>query len=457
MTATETKTLPPNDPACKLYRPRGAAKALFPCRDTEVLIEGPAGTGKTLAVLEKINRWLLKCPGARALIVRKTRASMTQSILVTLEAKVIPENTDVYPDLHNQQRRTRQSYLYPNGSEMVVGGMDDPERIMSTEYDIIGEFEATELAEDDHEKLMTRLRNGVMPFQQIISDCNPAGPNHWLNLRAKTGKMTRLLSRHVDNPKFYDDASTQTVAGKSYIGLLERSLSGSRLLRLLGGKWAKAEGLVYEGFDSAVHIVTDGVLNQSAIRRYVAGVDWGYTEPGSIQLFAVDNDHRMFRVREVYKSRKTIGWWVGQAKALAAEFPIEAFACDPAEPAYISAFRNAGLSTVEAFNDIAPGVNAVTQRLMIAGDGRARLYFLDDSSCDPDEVLIAAKKPTGLIDEMDSYSWPKVADGKPSKEVPEDRDNHGADAMRYAVAHVDDLASNIASIDSGFFVMTTKD
>jgi len=423
------------DPATKFYRPRGAAKALFPCRSTEVLIEGPAGTGKTVAVLEKINRWLLKCPNSRALIVRKTRISMTQSVLVTLEKKVIPANPELYPDLQNMQRRTRQSYMYPNGSELVVGGLDDPDRIMSTEYDLIGEFEATELTQDDHEKLATRLRNYAMPFQQIIADCNPGSPAHWLNLRGKGSQMVRLLSRHIDNPLFYDEDGSITKAGRDYMAILGNSLTGSRKLRLLDGKWAKAEGLVYEEFDSAIHVIPS--VDHSIFRRYVAGVDWGFTEPGAIELFGVDGDSRMYRVREVYRSRKTIDWWVKQASELHKSYGIEMFACDPSEPAYIEAFRNAGLPAIEAFNDIAPGVQAVRQRLAMQEDERARLYFVPSPLDEQDDALTSAKKPTSLIDEMDSYSWPKTSEGKSNKEVPEDRDNHGQDAARYAVAAVD--------------------
>lgn len=453
---TATAAASRNDPASKLYGPRGAAKALFPCRDREILIEGPAGTGKTIAVLEKINRWLLKCPGSRALIVRKTRTSMSQSVLVSFEAKVIPRNPSVYPDTQAQQRRTRQSYLYPNGSELVIGGLDDPDRIMSTEYDMIGEFEATELTEDDHEKLMTRLRNGVMPFQQIIADCNPAGPTHWLNLRAKSGKMTRLLSRHADNPRFYDVDGHQTLDGRAYIGLLENSLTGSRLLRLLSGKWAKAEGLVYETFDAPIHVVPAARFDRSIIRRWVAGVDWGYTEAGSIEVCGVDGDGRAYLVHEVYRSRKTIDWWVAKGEAIDRGFPGVRFECDPAEPAYIDAFRNAGLNAFPAFNDIAPGVQAVQQRLSVAGDGRPRIFILENCNNDRDEVLVNAKKPTGILDEMDSYSWPKTGEGKPNKEVPEDKDNHGQDAFRYAIAHIDDIGNLRADVIKEMFILTAR-
>lgn len=426
----------------KLYQPRGAAKALFPCREIEVLIEGPAGTGKTRAVLEKVNRWMLKVPGSRGLIARKTRASMTQSVLVTLENFVIPDNRELYPNLHEPSRRTRASYSYPNGSELVVAGLDNPERIMSTEYDLIAVFEATEVTVDDFEKLTSRLRNFVMPFQQIIADCNPAQPSHWLNQRAKSSGMTRLLSRHQDNPRFYDELGNIKPGGTIYIEQVLGRLSGSRRLRLLEGKWSKAEGLVYEDFDTAVHVISPDQV--PSLRRYVAGVDWGFTEPGAIEVGGIDGDGRIYRVREVYQSKKTIDWWVARAKEIHGRYKVEAFACDPAEPAYIKAFRDAGLPAVEAFNDIAPGIQAVQQRLRIEGDGRARLYLATDPESEADEALVEAKKPLGLIDEMDAYSWPKTVEGKSNKEVPVDADNHAQDALRYLVTYVDGLAGRVS-------------
>ena len=43
----------------------------------------------------------------------------------------------------------RQAYHYPNGSEVVVGGLDKPSKVMSTEYDLVYVQEAIELFEND--------------------------------------------------------------------------------------------------------------------------------------------------------------------------------------------------------------------------------------------------------------------------------------------------------------------
>ncbi len=233
------------------YTPYGGIEKVWKSRATEVLAPGPAGTGKTRGILEKVHLYLLKYPKTRGLIVRKTRASMTESVLVTFESKVV----QVGCDLNNQSRRTRSSYDYDNGSVLVVGGLDNPDRIMSTEYDIIAVFEATECSEDDWEKLTTRLRNGKGPYHQIVADCNPASPSHWLKRRADRGQMEVFECRHHDNPVLWDrQAKDWTEQGRKYLATLQ-SLTGHRRARLLDGKWSAAEGLVYPEFNTATHVV----------------------------------------------------------------------------------------------------------------------------------------------------------------------------------------------------------
>ena len=96
------------------------------------------------------------------------------------------------------------------------------------------------LSEDDWESLTTRLRNGAMPYQQLLADTNPDAPTHWLKRRCDAGRTLLLESRHEDNPSVTAD----------YLARLDR-LTGARLWRLRHGRWVSAEGVVYEGWDPA--------------------------------------------------------------------------------------------------------------------------------------------------------------------------------------------------------------
>ena len=59
------------------YNPRGACSDVFKHRVPELVISGPAGTGKSRSVLELLHLRALKYPQARILMLRKTRRSLT--------------------------------------------------------------------------------------------------------------------------------------------------------------------------------------------------------------------------------------------------------------------------------------------------------------------------------------------------------------------------------------------
>ena len=43
-------------------------------------------------------------------------------------------------------------------------------------------------------------------------------------------------------------------------------------------KWTVAEGAIYADYDSKIHVVDE----LPDMKRYFAGIDWGYTHYGSI-------------------------------------------------------------------------------------------------------------------------------------------------------------------------------
>jgi len=416
------------DPRTRPYTPYGGASRLFYCRDPEILLDGPAGTGKTVAVLSKIHFCLMKWPGSRGLIVRKTRASMTESVLVSFEEKVLHEGD---PLADSPSRPMRQSYTYPERdgkrSVLVVGGMDKADKVMSTEYDIIGIFESTEATEDDWEKLTTRLRNGVMPFQQLIADCNPAGPQHWLNQRCIRGQTTRILSRHEDNPSVTD----------SYLSTL-RNLTGARRARLYEGKWAAQEGLVYPEFGDANLI--DAMPPGWEAWEKIRSIDFGYTNPFVCGWLARSPDGDLYLYREIYRTQCIVSDHATDIKALSGDETYSATVADhDAEDR--ATLERSGIRSTPARKAVTPGIQAVEARIRpsMHGDGtmRPKLYILRNALVTADPLLIEAKKPYSTEQEFGEYVWPKGKDGKPEKEEPVKEHDHGMDMIRYAVAHFD--------------------
>ena len=416
------------------YVPHGAAREMWKCRADEVLIPGPAGTGKTRGVLEKVLVAMSNYPGARALLVRKTRASMTESVLVIWETEVAvgPDGRKL-PWVGDLQRGTRRAYSLPNGSEVVIAGMDNSDRIMSSQYDIACAFESTELTENDLETITTRLRNGVMPYQQLVCDCNPTHPGHFLKRRADAGRMAYFPSSHKDNPRMWD-GTDWTVYGKAYLKKLE-NLTGHRRERLLLGRWAAAEGLVYPEWDETVHIIDAMPAGWEAWPRY-RSIDFGFTNPFVCGWWATDPDGRLYLYREIYRTQRTVADHAQDIIRLSGAEKYSATVADhdAEDRATLAA---AGIVTIPAKKSVTVGIQAVTERLRIAGDGKPRLYVLRSALAETDPMLLEAKRPTCLMQEMDCYVWAKGSDGKPNKEEPVKEHDHHLDALRYMVQHLD--------------------
>ncbi|MFD5631594.1 phage terminase large subunit [Streptomyces sp. NPDC127072] len=423
------------------YEPRGAARELFGCRQSELFIAGPAGTGKSLAALFRLHLTALNNPDARFLIVRKTAVSLGSTTLVTYDKKVAADAlARGIVKWFGGSTREAPGYRYSNGSKIDVGGMDKPEKIMSAEYDLVFADEATELTVADWEAIGTRLRNGRLSWQQQVGACNPSAPKHWIKQRCDQGAAKMLVSRHSDNPAYVNSDGTYTDAGAAYFEKLD-ALTGVRRLRLRDGKWAAAEGLIYAEFDEAVHLV-DWFKIPDAWTRWIS-VDFGYTNPFVMQWWAEDPDGRLFLYREIYHTRRLVEEHAKQAKELM-EWPSgqlreprpRGVICDHDAEDRATLEKHLGMSTTAAHKSVSPGIQAFQARLKLAGDGRPRIYIVRGALVERDPALDEAKKPCSTEEEITGYVW-AVKPGGTAPEAPVKEGDHGLDAGRYIVAELD--------------------
>lgn len=437
---------------------RGAALQMANSRAKEILISGAAGTGKSRAVLEKIHLICLLTPGVKALILRKTARSLATSALRTWERDVIPEAMrDGTVNYYGGSAREPAQYRYSNGSAVVIGGLDDPMKVMSTEYDIAFIQECTEVSEEDWESVNIRLRNGAISFQQLIGDCNPGHPTHWLLERANSGKLLHLVSQHEDNPRYFRPDGTPTREGVDYIARLD-SLTGVRYLRLRKNIWAAAEGVIYDMFDPAIHVIDPFDVPPSWERIW--SVDFGHTNPFVWQDWALDSDMRAYLVREIYMSGRLVEDHARQIRNLCglgeldrsgrplpyagpARAPWEkvlpsVIVCDHDAEDRATLERHVGMGTIPAEKAVTSGIEAVAARYKLAGDGRPRLQYFRNALVERDTSLVDRKLPTCTVDETPGYIWapePPSADRKQAQPVK--RNDHGKDAERYFVCEAD--------------------
>lgn len=417
----------------------GGVKEFVNHRGPESIVHGPAETGKTIGALYKLHIAASTYPKASIVICRKVLSDTYSTVLQTFQNKVLPPKDELVK--HGIQpyggEKAEWFHYHKTDARIWMAGLDKSGKVLSSEHDLIYVNQAEQLSLDDWETLTTRTtgRAGNMPYSQTIGDMNPAYPSFWTYHRPS---LKLFYSRHRENPALFNQATGEIAEqGKRTMAVLD-ALTGLRRTRLRDGKPALAEGAIYADWDESIHLVDEA----PKCRRYIAAVDWGYTHPGVIGVFGIDNDGNMYLVAQVYHTAKQAEWWCERAVELNDEFTlwpeehwkaperlIEAWVCDPSEPAYIEQFRAIGLNAVTAFNRVRPGIDGVQTRLAHKG-----LYIVRDSLRYTDRMLSEAKRPRQVQDEFPGYVWSSRRKEQPVKEQ-----DDGMDMLRYGVAYVDGL------------------
>lgn len=432
----------------KLFRmPGGDTKEFFYCQARQVLIEGPSRTAKTRTAVEKIYYLACLFPGTRALILRKTRESMTHSVMQTFKEEVLLKDGRV------KWVDKDQAWLFPNGSSVVVAGLDTPSKALSTGWDMVYINQAEELeaepgeqANAAYETLLTRLSEQHMPFRQILLDVNPSYPTHWINLwfppaserpqgYCRGVERARFLSRHEDNPLWYDQKQkTWTSAGRQYMATLDQ-LTSFRRSRLRDGLWVSAEGQFFTEWDPAVHIVEPFEI-PAFWTRWI-GYDYGFAEPASIHWIARDPSPDAHGVRHDYVYRE---WYhagyrdrqqAAEMRRLSRGERIVRRYADPSvfnrrteqnKPSIASVFLDDRVPLTRASNNRVKGWQILRDALAWEPGSKPRLLVFRDRAPNLCRTL-----PMMVHDSLDSEDLADQIKGRKTED-------HAVDGLRYALA-----------------------
>lgn len=398
-------------PKKKGYILRGDNRVALSCKEHEFILSGPADTGKTMACCIKVHLICRLIPGAQGAIVRETKTSLRSSVLNTFERVIKNQGVKTLGG-ENPSR-----YIYPNGSTIWLGGMDKPDKVLSSERDFIYVNQAEELSLNSWEILGSRCsgRGAVIAIPQLFGDCNPGGSKHWIRERAKQGRLRLLVTTHKDNPTLYNEDGTMIDSQEVRRRMLVLdNMTGVRKLRLKEGIWATAEGAVYEMFNAertgqkSDHVQ---VRSREEMQRFYFALDDGFTNPAVILDIGSDSDGRWHIFQEFYKR----GWIQDDvadiAKGWHIKRPVELAAVDEAAAGLIEALKRKGVPARAGKGKIFDGIAKIQAKLKVQADGRPRLTV--DPSC------------VETINEFESYIW------KPEKDVPVDEWNHSMGALRY--------------------------
>lgn len=241
---------------------------------------------------------------------------------------------------------------------------------------------------------------------RLIVDTNPDNPEHWFKKDYLDNKnpKTRMLQFHFT----IDD---NTHLSKRYIeGIKARTPSGMFYERAILGLWVSGDGAVYHDFDERKMVVPDDEIK--SIKKYVAGVDWGYQHYGSIVVFGLDDADNWYLVEEHTEQYKEIDYWTNIAHQLQKKYGREMpFYCDTARTEHIDHFKHEGINAQYGWKSVVPGIEIVARQM------KAGHFFVKRSA------------PVKFLDEIYNYRW----DDKTEDAVVKENDDC-MDACRYAIA-----------------------
>lgn len=349
---------------------------------------GGAGSGKSVFAAQKeIYKSLLR--KERILCVRKVQRTLKTSVFRLLQ--------DVVGDWGFSKaftfNKSDLSIKADSGSEFILLGLDDPEKIKSIQgITRIWIEEATEITEEDFNQLNLRLRG--VPNPQITLSYNPIDKHHWLNRRfhqEPDSKALVLKTTYQDN-KFLDDEYKSTLED------LKAQDENYYKIYALGEWGGDIKGLIYPNW-------TIG-LPPDNIDDTIYGLDFGFNNPTA--LIQVDVADGELYVKElVYESGLTNNDLIETIKGLDVGKNDYIYG-DVAEPARIEELRRNGFNIKPANKRVGDGIDHVR---------RYNIHIHPESD--------------NIQTEQRTYKW-KERNGIALDEPVKFQD-HAIDAIRYAV------------------------
>lgn len=297
-----------------------------------------------------------------------------------------------------------------NGSEILFRSTENYERLRGTSISWWFGDEAALYPAHVWKIMAGRLRqHGRRGYAWLAT--TPRGRDWIYQLFVANRKAGyRLVRSRTDENPYID---------RDFIAALYDEYVGDFLAQELNAEFVAYEGLVYPEFSIERHVFYD-VVEMGRFQTVIAGVDWGYTNPGVILVAGIDGDGRVTILHEEYQRKRSIEDWASIAAQLRREYGIERFYCDPSAPEYIKAFTDAGCDAVQADNRVLPGIQEVRSKLTIREDGKPRLRV--------------AARAVNLVAEMGMYEWLTSRDGL--KDAPKKANDHAMDALRYLIVGV---------------------
>jgi PBSX family phage terminase large subunit len=371
------------------------------CEDQSVCIKGTWGCGKSLAGLIAACKECEEIADNLYLIIRKEWVDLRDSTIKDW----IAEFGDRYPVVGNEVR-------FPNGSLIMFRHGDDLNSLKNANLGGALMVQAEEMTEDDYWFLKGRLRRKE-GTRRLRIECNYDGHNWIYRLFNEQGVGTLITTNTFDNEENLPP---------DYIPNLKK-LPKRIQDRHLYGTDDDAEGLVWDEFNYGRHVVEPYPIHSDWRDGFV--LDHGFRNPTAVLWYAIDFDGNIIIYDEHFQKEKPVSHHAREIKKRG----ITSGICDPSVFNKTQSKGDVIYSIADEYKDEGIKLSPAYRSSEEATLNRVNEFFKAG------RIQIFKSCPN-LIKEIQNWKWECLKPGanRNDPERPEDKDNHGADCLKYLVA-----------------------
>lgn len=390
-----------------------------PVKDKEgIIADGAIRSGKTLCMSLSYVMWAMEnFEGQNFGMCGKTIGSFRRNVLAVLKLTLIARGYTLKDHrADNMLTITKgkvKNYFY------IFGGKDEASQDLVQGITLAGCF-FDEVALMPESFVNQATGRCSVEGSKFWFNCNPEGPAHWFKKNwIDERKKKDLLYLHFTMD---DNLSLTEKIKKRYRNMY----SGVFFERFILGLWVIAEGIIYDMFDRAKHVVDElpemtnliyiacdyGTQNATVFKKWQLAKDTrdekGHIVPG--KWYSVDEYYYSGRDE---KKQKTDSDYVNDMREFVGNQPIRAIIVDPAAASFIAALRDAGYPVIQAKNDVKDGIRFV-------------------STCLNTEKIAYLSNCVHTIEEYGQYAWDEKACER-GEDAPLKINDHCMDSDRYFI------------------------
>lgn len=381
-----------------------------PVKDYDgIIADGAIRSGKTVCMSLSYVMWAMSTfNGENFIIAGKTVGSCRRNVIKPLK-QMLTSRGYTFED-----RRTDNVLVIHRGNITnefyIFGGKDEGSQDLVQGITAAGAFfdEVALMPKSFVEQATGRCS---VDGSKYWFNCNPGSPYHWFKQEwIDQRKEKNVLYLHFTMD---DNLSLSEKIKERYRNMYR----GVFFKRYILGLWVMAEGLIYDMFDPAKHVVQPDQIPAIIPNTWHVSCDYGTQNATVFLLWGQGQDKKWYCCREYYYSgrdteqQKTDTEYANDLQKWLDGIKPQKIVVDPSAASFIAELKKRGYSIKKARNDVLDGIRFLASLLL-----NGSVKFSSDCKM--------------TIQEFASYVWDEKA-AERGEDKPVKKFDHAMDSSRY--------------------------